>query len=99
METRANYVLVASFMLVILACTVGAAILLLNLAPFPSQRTFYDIYFRGSVAGLKAEAPVSLSGVPIGIVRKIEINPQDPTDRHVTVAGPTATALRPDSIA
>jgi len=99
METRANYVLVASFTLVILACTVGAAILLLNLAPFPSQRTFYDIYFRGSVAGLKAEAPVSLSGIPIGIVRKIEINPQYPTEVHVTVEVRKDAAIRSDSIA
>jgi ABC-type transporter Mla subunit MlaD len=44
METRANYVLVASFMLVILACTVGAAILLLNLAPFPSQRLLRHLF-------------------------------------------------------
>ena len=99
METRANYVLVASFMLVIVACTVGAAILLLNLAPFPSARSFYDIYFQGSVEGLKTEAPVSLSGIPIGNVRKIEINPQDSSEVHVTVEVRKDAAIRSDSIA
>jgi phospholipid/cholesterol/gamma-HCH transport system substrate-binding protein len=78
---------------------VGAAILLLNLAPFPSQRTFYDIYFPGSVAGLKAQAPVSLAGIPIGTVRKVEIDPQDPTGVHVTVELRKDAAIRSDSIA
>jgi phospholipid/cholesterol/gamma-HCH transport system substrate-binding protein len=99
METRANYVVVASFVLVILSCTVGAAILILNLSPFPSARAFYDIYFQGSVAGLKTEATVSLSGIPIGTVRKIEINPQDPTEVHVTVEVRKDAAIRSDSIA
>jgi len=99
METRANYLLVASFVLAIVACNIGGAILLLNLHPFPDTRAYYDIYFRGSVAGLKIEAPVLLSGIPIGNVRKIEINPQDPAEVHLTIEVSKDAAIRSDSIA
>ena len=85
METRANYLVVASFVVAIVVCTIGAAILLLNLHPFPDTRARYDIYFRGSVAGLKVQAPVYLSGIPIGTVRKVELDPQDPGIVHVTI--------------
>lgn len=99
METRANYILVAGFVVAILACTFGAAILLLNLHPFPDTRAYYDIYFHGSVAGLKVEAPVSLSGIPIGNVRKVELDPADPSVVRVTIEVRKDAAIRADSIA
>src|SRR5216684_1337896 len=51
METRANYVAVGAFVLLVLA---GAVIALLWLArgEFNRESTFYDIYFAGSVTGL-----------------------------------------------
>ena len=99
METRANYLIVASFVAVILTGSILAAVVLLNLHPFASTRAFYDIYFRGSVVGLKIEAPVSLAGIPIGNVRKIEIDPADPAQVHVTIATRRDAAIRSDSIA
>jgi phospholipid/cholesterol/gamma-HCH transport system substrate-binding protein len=98
-ETRANYVLVASFVLAILGAAALGAILLLNLTPFPDTRAYYDIHFRGSVVGLKVGAPVSLSGVPIGNVRKVQIDPGDPTVVDVTVEVQKGAAIRTDSIA
>ena len=99
METRANYLVVATFVVAIVVCTIGAAILLLNLHPFPDTRARYDIYFHGSVAGLKVEAPVYLSGIPIGTVRKVELDPQDPSVVHVTIEVQKDAAIRSDSIA
>jgi phospholipid/cholesterol/gamma-HCH transport system substrate-binding protein len=99
METRANYLVVASFVVAIVACTIGAAILLLNLHPFPDTRAYYDIYFRGSVVGLKVDAPVYLSGIPIGTVRKVELDPEDPSGVHVTIEVQKDASIRSDSIA
>lgn len=99
METRANYLVVATFVVAIVAITVVAAILLLNLQPLPEARAFYEIYFRGSVAGLKVKAPVSLSGIPIGSVRKVEIDHADPAGVHVTVEVRKDAAIKADSIA
>ena len=99
METRANYLLVASFVLAIIACSIAAAILLLNLHPIPATRAFYEIYFNGSVAGLKIGAPVSEAGIPIGTVRKIELDPEDPNAVHVTIEVRKDAPIRSDSIA
>lgn len=99
METRANYLVVATFVVAIVAISVVAASLLLNLQPLPEARAFYEIYFKGSVAGLKAKAPVSLSGIPIGSVRKVEIDHADPSGVHVTVEVRRDAAIKADSIA
>ena len=99
METRANYLVVATFVVTIFAISVVAAILLLNLQPLPEARAYYEIYFKGSVAGLKVNAPVSLSGIPIGSVRKVEIDHEDPSGVHVIVEVRKDSAIRADSIA
>lgn len=99
METRANFVLVMSFVVVIVAGAAIGAIVLLNLHPFPDTRAFYDVYFRGSVAGLKVAAPVSLAGIPIGNVRKVQLDPSDPSVVRVTIEVQRGAAIRTDSIA
>src|SRR5258708_22784432 len=99
METRANYLVVASFVVAIVVCTIGAAILLLNLHPFPDTRARYDIYFHDSVAGLKVESRVYLSGITLGTARKFDLDPQDPAVVHVTIEVQKDAAIRSDSIA
>lgn len=99
METRANYLLVASFVLGMVACTVGAAVWILGLHPFPETRAYYEIYFNGSVAGLKTGAPVFLSGIPIGNVRKVELDREDPSGVHVTIEVRKDAAIKSDSLA
>jgi len=100
METRANYLLVASFVLAIVGLAAIGAIWLLNLSPLPESRAFYDIYFKGSVVGLKVDAPVSLSGIPIGNVRKIALDPDDPSQVHVTIeVQKGAATIKTDSVA
>ena len=99
METRANYLLVATFVLVIVAFSVSSAIWLLNVQLLPETRTYYDINFSGSVAGLKVGAPVSLSGIPIGSVRKIENDPEDPSRVVVRIEVRKDAAIGADSVA
>jgi phospholipid/cholesterol/gamma-HCH transport system substrate-binding protein len=99
METRANYLAVVAFVVAILACTAGAAILLLNLHPIPDTRAFYEIDFHGSVVGLKVEAPVYLAGIPIGNVRKVQLDPEDPTVVHITIEVRKDAPVRSDSVA
>ena len=74
METRANYVMVGSFVLVILA-GIFVAILWLAHAQFNQKFVNYDIYFTGSVTGLSVGAPVNLNGVAIGKVIEIRLDP------------------------
>src|SRR5215472_12891069 len=99
METRANYLLVASFVIVIVAIAATGAIWLLNLQPLSEGRAYYEILFRSSVAGLKVNAPVTLSGIPVGSVRKIENDHADPAIVHVVIEVRRDRAIKADAVA
>jgi phospholipid/cholesterol/gamma-HCH transport system substrate-binding protein len=98
METRANYVVVGTFVLVVL---LGVFISILWLARVEFTRTFayYDIYFSGSVTGLNEGAPVRYSGVQIGRVIDIRLDPQNPEQVRVTLEVDATTEIKSDAVA
>ncbi len=98
METRANYVVVGTFVLVVL---LGVFVSILWLARVEFTRTFayYDIYFSGSVTGLNEGAPVRYSGVQIGRVIDIRLDPQNPEQVRVTLEVDANTEIKSDAVA
>ena len=98
METRANYLLVGSFVLLILA---GATVFFLWLAKFQFDVEFtrYDINFPGSVSGLKVGSSVELNGILVGEVIVIRIDPEQVENVIVTVEVPAVTPVREDTLA
>lgn len=98
METRANYVMVGSFVLVILA-GIFVSILWLAHTQFNQQFVNYDIYFTGSVTGLSVGAPVNLNGVQIGRVTKIGLDPVNPDQVRVTIETDAQAPIKSDSVA
>jgi len=97
METRANYVMVGSFVLVILA-GIFVAILWLAHAQFNQKFVNYDIYFTGSVTGLSVGAPVNLNGVAIGKVTEIRLDPVNPDQVRVTIEADAQAPIKSDSV-
>jgi len=98
METRANYVMVGSFVLVILA-GIFVSILWLAHTQFNQQFVNYDIYFTGSVTGLSVGAPVNLNGVQVGRVTKIGLDPVNPDQVRVTIEADAQAPIKSDSVA
>jgi phospholipid/cholesterol/gamma-HCH transport system substrate-binding protein len=98
METRAEYVLVGGFVLILLA---GLAVVLLWFvqAPFKVSAAHYDIYFDGSVSGLDIGSDVRYNGVLVGRVATITLDPKRPTQVHVTVDINQDTTIRSDAVA
>ena len=98
METRANYLLVGSFVLLIVA---GMVVFILWLAKFQFDQQFtrYDIDFPGSVSGLKTGATVELNGIPVGEVIGIAIDPRNVEQVKVTIEVPSQTPIREDTVA
>lgn len=98
METRANYLLVGSFVLLIVA---GTVVFILWLAKFQFDQQFarYDIDFPGSVSGLKTGATVELNGIPVGEVIGIKIDPDNVERVKVTIEVPAKTPIREDTVA
>ena len=76
METRSNHMLVGGVVLVLLAATVGFIIWLSQVSGDDNKR--YDIFFKQAVDGLATGSAVSFSGVPVGQVESINLEPNSP---------------------
>ncbi|MCX7557189.1 MlaD family protein [Xanthomonadaceae bacterium JHOS43] len=76
METRANHILIGSFVIAVVLLTLGC---LLWLGKFGGERdsALYDIVFSESVIGLSKGSVVSYNGVPVGEVASLTIDPKD----------------------
>ena len=98
METRAHFVIVGAFVLLLVGCAAVAALWLARVE-FQEQISTYDIYFAGSVTGLVAGSPVRDNGVLVGHVTDVRLDPQDPSKVRVTVEITSGTVIRADSVA
>lgn len=98
METRAAYVAVGAF---VLALIVGLVVAVLWLAQgqFAQQNTRYDIYFASVATGLVEGVPVRISGVQVGRVVAVALDPQNPARVRVTVEVGSDAPIRSDSVA
>ncbi|WP_375397495.1 MlaD family protein [uncultured Sphingomonas sp.] len=83
METRSNHVLVGGVVLILFAVL---ALFIVWIARFGGESKLeYDILFKQSVDGLAKGSSVNFSGVPIGQVKDIALNPQQPEFVRVRV--------------
>lgn len=84
METRANYLLVGLF---ILLFTIGLLAFVVWLAKFQVEQVLarYDVIYEGSVTGLKEGSPVRFSGVRVGQVTEIGLDPENPSQVRVSI--------------
>jgi phospholipid/cholesterol/gamma-HCH transport system substrate-binding protein len=98
METRANYLLVGTFVIVLFLGLLG---FVLWLSKYGSERqmTQYDIRFEGSVAGLRDGSSVTYRGVTVGEVRDVRIDPENVELILVTVDVAAGTPIKTDTIA
>lgn len=76
METRSNHILVGGVVLAMLAAVL-AFIIWLSQVPGEENKQ-YDIFFRQAVDGLARGSVVSFSGVPVGTVQTISLEPKTP---------------------
>lgn len=76
METRSNQILVGSIVLGLLAALV-VFIIWLSQVSDGDEKT-YDVFFQQSVEGLAKGSAVTYSGVPVGQIRSINLEPRSP---------------------
>ncbi len=84
METRANHILVGSFVIAVVLLCLGS---LLWLGEFGGERDVarFDIVFAESVIGLSKGSMVSYNGVPVGEVESLAVDPKDLSQVRVRV--------------
>lgn len=84
METRAHYVAVGGFVLVVFFAAVGV-VLWLGGVQVGQVFTSYYVFFKGSVAGLSRGSPVQYNGIPVGRVSDIRVDRDNLSQIQVTV--------------
>jgi phospholipid/cholesterol/gamma-HCH transport system substrate-binding protein len=77
METRANYVAVGAFVLLVMAGML-LGFLWVARVQFKTEFKHYQTNVSGSVSGLSTGAPVRLNGIDIGHVSGINLDPANP---------------------
>jgi len=96
METRANYVLVGGFVLLLMA-GLAAFVLWFAKLQFDTEFARYDVHFTGTVTGLNQGSPVRFSGVRIGEAIDVRLDPDAPSQVIVTIEVDAATPVRQDT--
>jgi phospholipid/cholesterol/gamma-HCH transport system substrate-binding protein len=99
METRASYLLVGGFTLVLMACLFACIVWLAKSSFEEANSSRYHIYFTGSVAGLQEGSPVRYRGIALGTVRDIRIDPKNIARVQVTIEVAANTPIKEDAVA
>lgn len=97
METRANYVLIGLFTVLVLLAGL-MFFLWLAKVQIDSSRAQYDILF-DDVSGLGRSSAVNYNGVDVGEVLDISLDRQDPTKVRVRIEVLADTPVRIDTVA
>ncbi|HEY6432519.1 MAG TPA: MlaD family protein [Acetobacteraceae bacterium] len=98
METRANYVAVGAFVLIVLAGIFIATLWLARLQ-FATQYRYYETDVLGPVTGLGSGALVRLNGIEVGRVVRIEQDPKDPALVRLILQVRNSVEVRADAVA
>ena len=94
-----NYALVGAFVLVLSAVLIAGVLWLASGGAFQKK---YDLYLAiedESVAGLNLNAPVKYSGVDVGKVRQIHLDPNNPERVILLFAIERGTPIKEDTVA
>jgi phospholipid/cholesterol/gamma-HCH transport system substrate-binding protein len=91
METRSNHILVGGVVLAMIAAVLAFIIWLSQVSGEENKQ--YDIFFRQAVDGLARGSAVSFSGVPVGTVQQIALEPKTPEFVRVRIEVRTDTPI------
>lgn len=98
MEVKANHVLIGAFTI---ATILAAFTFLVWLGQFTFERQFddYDIIFDNGVSGLSVASEVRYSGIKVGEVTDVALDPSDPRRVRVIVRLDAGTPVKEDTVA
>ncbi|MDP6830203.1 MAG: MlaD family protein [Alphaproteobacteria bacterium] len=98
METRANHVVIGSFVLVVVLGLFGFVLWLAKIE-IDQEFAYYRVAFDEAVSGLSLGGDVRYNGIPVGAVTAIEIAKDDPSRVQVTLEVARETPVRADTVA
>jgi phospholipid/cholesterol/gamma-HCH transport system substrate-binding protein len=98
METRAGYLIVGVFVLFSFFGTLGFFLWLAK-TDLDYKAHMYSIYFKGSVTGLTVGGAVNYLGVPVGTIKDIDLDTENPDRVRIVVAIKDSILIKEDAYA
>lgn len=98
METRANYVAIGLFTLILTAITFGFVYWLARYDD-AADRVSLTVHFEGSVVGLTRGGSVLFNGIKVGSVNSLELDPSNPGKVFAGLQLRSDTPVKPDTSA
>lgn len=98
METKASYLTVGLFALILVLGSMGFVIWLAG-RDSDAPRLRYDMIYDGSVTGLQQGSPVRLNGVRVGDVVLIQLDQKDPSKVRIGLEIFEGTPVKDDTVA
>jgi len=98
METRANHVMIGSFVLIVVIGLFGFVLWLAKIE-IDQQFSYYRVIFDEAVSGLSVGGDVRYNGIPVGTVTVIRIAPDDPSRVQVLLEVGHDTPVKADTVA
>lgn len=96
METKANHVLIGAFVLIISAVFIGVT-LWLGKASIDRDYAYYEVIFNDEVSGLTPGSSVEYSGIGVGDVVNLRLDPDDPRVVRVRIRVAADTPVKEDT--
>ncbi|MFZ3152437.1 MlaD family protein [Pseudomonas sp.] len=96
MEPRAHHVLIGLFTLLMVAAALGFA-LWLSKASSDQELNDYDVIFTEAVSGLSQGSAVQYSGIKVGDVISLRLDPQDPRKVRAHIRVNANTPIKQDT--
>ena len=96
MEPRAHHVLIGLFTVVIVSAILVFA-LWLGKSSADKEFDYYQVIFNEAVSGLSQGSAVQYSGIRVGDVTSLALDPQDPRKVHATIRINSATPIKEDT--
>lgn len=96
METKANYVLIGAFTLLV---SIGLLLFGLWAAKYSSERSWqrYMIVFDEPVTGLSVGSPVQYNGISIGSIDRLSLDPDDPRRAVAIIRADASAPIKTDT--
>ncbi|WP_434777879.1 MlaD family protein [Neisseria sp. Ec49-e6-T10] len=96
METRAHYVIIGLFTVIVISAALLFS-LWLNKSGANNQFKYYDVVFNEAVNGLSQGSAVQYSGIKIGEITQLKLDAQDPRKVWARVRISASTPIRKDT--
>ena len=96
MEPRAHHVLIGMFTVAIVSAMLVFA-LWLGKSSADKQFNYYEVIFTEAVSGLSQGSAVQYSGIRVGDVTSLTLDPQDPRKVHANIRITGTTPIKEDT--